>query len=432
MKRRQPPLTSSGVRRRARLSLEKRLHDIAEDCHLTSEQTVPRTDPCHSTNDTDGNNDCDSRVFPQVEDDNSDGLHTDIAWEEQVLVSESDAEAEFSDEHVSLLDSLSNWALQFSVSLVALTALLSLLRVYHPELPKDARTILKTQVNYKIQEKCGGLYHYSGILTALRNTLTRLIDNVADGFTFRLQVNIDGLPLFKSKNIQLWPILGLLLSVPMKEPVVLGLFCGGQKPNPADEFLRDFTHELQQLQEGFHFRGKKVFIKLDSVVCDTPARAFLKNTKAHNAYHGCDKCSQPGVYINRRMTFPINDYMLRTDSSFSERTDEDHHHEGPHGFSDLDIGMVIRFPLDYIHVACLGVMRRLLNIWLRGPLKFRFSSNLVDRISESLTQMCRYIPVEFARKPRSLRELDRWKATELKMTNSLVYRPCCSGTICRQ
>lgn len=32
MKRREPPLTSSGVRRRARISLEKRLHDIAEGC----------------------------------------------------------------------------------------------------------------------------------------------------------------------------------------------------------------------------------------------------------------------------------------------------------------------------------------------------------------------------------------------------------------
>lgn len=39
MKRREPPLTSSGVRRRARISLEKRLHDIAEDCLLESEPT---------------------------------------------------------------------------------------------------------------------------------------------------------------------------------------------------------------------------------------------------------------------------------------------------------------------------------------------------------------------------------------------------------
>ncbi|XP_046873097.1 uncharacterized protein LOC124465386 isoform X1 [Hypomesus transpacificus] len=297
MKRRQPPLTDSGVRRRARFALEKRLHDIADDSHLTEQAVENRADPCDNTNDSDGNHDCDSSVTPQVEDDNSDDHHTDIEWGGEEMVSESDDDTD--EEHVSLLDSLANWAVQFSISLVALTALLTLLRVYHPELPKDARTVLKTEINYKIQEKCGGLYHYTGILAALRNTLSQHIRNVADGFKFKLQINIDGLPLFKSTNIQFWPILGLLLSVPMKEPVVIGIFCGSKKPYPAEEFLQDFTCELQQLQRGFDFSGKKVFLEMVSVVCDTPARAFVKNTKAHNGYHGCDKCSQPGVYINR-------------------------------------------------------------------------------------------------------------------------------------
>ena len=57
--------------------------------------------------------------------------------------SESDAEAPTSD----LVTSLRFWASSFSVSLAALTALLSILRVFHPELPRDARTILKTKLN---------------------------------------------------------------------------------------------------------------------------------------------------------------------------------------------------------------------------------------------------------------------------------------------
>ena len=61
MKRRESPLTSSGVRRRARLSLAKRLHDIAEDCQLTSEQTVVnRPDPCHAAYGTDSDIDSDN------------------------------------------------------------------------------------------------------------------------------------------------------------------------------------------------------------------------------------------------------------------------------------------------------------------------------------------------------------------------------------
>lgn len=127
------------------------------------------------------------------------------------------------------------------------------------------------------------------------------------------------------------------------------------------------------------------------------------------------------------MTYPINNFLLRTDSSFSDRADDDHHHDGAHGFSGLDVGMISKFPLDYMHLACLGVTRKLLNIWLRGPLKFHLSSNVVDKISQSLIQMRSYIPSEFARKPRSLRELDRWKATELRQfllyTGPIVLAP---------
>ncbi|KAE8576519.1 hypothetical protein XENTR_v10004219 [Xenopus tropicalis] len=423
MKRREPPLTSSGVRRRARIALEKRLHDIADLQPEPTFTTAYEADAYSTTNDSD------SRLSRT--DEHLDSICTDDfgGLTERQCVSEPDSESEpeVADEPVSFVETLANWSVQFGVSLVALSALLSLLRVYHPELPKDARTILKTKTEYKIQQKCGGFYHYRGILTALWNTLTKLIEKFPNGFTFKLQVNIDGLPLFKSTNLQLWPILGLLLNAPMKEPVVIGLFCGTKKPNAPDEYLKDFTHELKQLQEGVYFKEKKVFFELDSVVCDTPARAFVKNVKAHNGYHGCDKCCQPGVYVNHRMTYPQNDFVLRTDSSFSDKVDEDHHHDGPHGFFGLDVGMVTRFPIDYMHLACLGVTRKLLNVWLRGPLKFRLSSGCVDRISQTLTQMRAYIPVEFVRKPRSLRELDRWKATELRQfllyTGSVALAP---------
>lgn len=54
MKRRQPLSTSSRVEWGARFSPEKRLHDIAEDCRLTSEQTVVnRADACLNTSDSD-------------------------------------------------------------------------------------------------------------------------------------------------------------------------------------------------------------------------------------------------------------------------------------------------------------------------------------------------------------------------------------------
>ncbi|CAM4659262.1 unnamed protein product [Leuciscus chuanchicus] len=77
--------------------------------------------------------------------------------------------------------------------------------------------------------------------------------------------------------------------------------------------------------------------------------------------------------------------------------------------------MVSGFPLDYMHLVCLGVMRRLLHLWLKlGPLTCRLSGFHINTLSERLVNARRYVPMEFARKPRALREIDRWKATEFR------------------
>ncbi|XP_076876019.1 uncharacterized protein LOC143525682 isoform X1 [Brachyhypopomus gauderio] len=337
---------------------------------------------------------------------------------------ESQKEMSETEETESLRHRLSNWALTYGVSHIALTALLAILCFYHPELPKDARTILRTKTNYSVKEMCSGLYHYFGIVAALQKTLYKWKSTLANGTCLRLQVNIDGLPLFKSSKMQLWPILGLLVTVPMKEPVVIGLFSGIKKPNSVT-FLEDFVTELADLEKGFDFEEKRFTLTLDSVICDTPARSFVKSTKSFNGYHGCDKCTQNGVYINNRMTYPLVNCVNRTDESFSIRADEEHH-QGPHPFTGVNIGMVSQFPLDYMHLVCLGVVRRLINLWLKGPLCVRLPSRLVDRISDSLLSFRAHIPDEFARKPRSLKEVDRWKATEFRQfllyTGTVVLR----------
>lgn len=76
--------------------------------------------------------------------------------------------------------------------------------------------------------------------------------------------------------------------------------------------------------------------------------------------------------------------------------------------------MVTQIPFEYMHLVCLGVVRKLLNLWLRGGLKYRISQSTANKISEALIHMRSFIPKEFARKPRSLKELDRWKATEFR------------------
>jgi len=151
----------------------------------------------------------------------------------------------------------------------------------------------------------------------------------------------------------------------------------------------------------------------DAVVCDTPARAFVKNVKGHAGYFGCDKCMQEGKHVKGRMTFPETSAKLRTDNSFRTKANEEHHLSSC-PFTSIKVDMIRNFPLDYMHLTCLGVVRRLLYLWIKGPLETRLDQRSVKEISHMLVLFSEQIPSEFARKPRSVEYLDRWKATELR------------------
>ena len=74
----------------------------------------------------------------------------------------------------------------------------------------------------------------------------------------------------------------------------------------------------------------------------------------------------------------------------------------------------MQFLLDYMQLVCLGVMKRLLLFWKEGPRPFRLTPFQISQISGRLKNMTGLMPSEFARQPRGLDELKRWKATELR------------------
>lgn len=104
--------------------------------------------------------------------------------------------------------------------------------------------------------------------------------------------------------------------------------------------------------------------------------------------------------------------------------EDEGHHRGISPLVELNIGFVSEFCLDPMHLVYLGVMRKLLNLWLKGPLSNRISSFDKNEISKSLLNLSKFIPHEICRKPRSLFEVDRYKATEFR--TFLLY----TGPIC--
>ena len=178
-----------------------------------------------------------------------------------------------------------------------MNGVLSVLRKYGFDLPKDSRTLLKSTRKIVTYKKCGGDYLYFGLEKIITQSLER--DDSND--ILNLKVNIDGIPLYKSSSLQFWPI---LCSIKHSTPMIAALFSGNSKPNSVDDFLQDFIYEVKHLQEnGFSNGGKTYTLLLQSYVCDAPGRAFLKNIKGHNSLHGCERCCAVGMSVNRRTTF---------------------------------------------------------------------------------------------------------------------------------
>lgn len=90
----------------------------------------------------------------------------------------------------------------------------------------------------------------------------------------------------------------------------------------------------------------------------------------------------------------------------------------------LEIDMVSQVPYDYMHLVLLGHIKKVLKIMTGKLHPMKLGVQQVSDISQRQLNLQRYIPLEFARKPRALDELDRMKATEFRQY--LFY----SGLVC--
>uniref|UniRef100_H2Y7T6 Uncharacterized protein n=1 Tax=Ciona savignyi TaxID=51511 RepID=H2Y7T6_CIOSA len=109
-------------------------------------------------------------------------------------------------------------------------------------------------------------------------------------------------------------------------PFLIGVFHGTKKPEPLEDFLDDFISEMKLLQTaGFLYNGIIIKVKISVIICDAPARSMVK---------------------------------------FSP-------------LCTLGLGMVSQFPLDYMHLVCLGVVKKIILAWVKGPLRNRLSSTII-------------------------------------------------------
>lgn len=333
--------------------------------------------------------------------------------------SESESESYFdqnSFKNMNAKEFLVYWYLQFNISHVALSMLLKWLST-NPDcstLPKDARTLLKTPIKVNIEQQGDGMFHYFGIEKTLSEIFTKFSNvEILKKNDILLDFCIDGIPLHKSTNTSFWPIICRIYSFPKVPLFPVAIYCGNKKP-PLNNFLEKFVQEMKELQtRGLLVSGVKLLIKVRAICCDAPARAFLKNTKGHNAFFGCDRCMVQGESYDRRIVFLDLFAPKRSNENFRNQINSQHH-KGITPLQILDIDLVADFPLDYMHCVCLGVMRKLLFLWRDGSRLYRICGESLTQLDNHMRELQKVWPIEFNRKPRSITELERWKASELR------------------
>lgn len=309
---------------------------------------------------------------------------------------------------------LGDWAVNHNISHSALSELLHLLVQCGLELPKDPRTLLSTSTTYEIKDIGTGCYCHIGVSNLIISALSKEAHSSVD--TITLRINIDGIPLSGSSKQELWPILAKIKELPRANVSVIGLFAGPTKPQSVHEYLKDFIEELKVLmRDGLEYNERHYNVALpDAFICDAPARAYLKCIKGHTGYSSCERCTEYGVHLGT-VVFPELTAPLRTDLTFDQQLDSEHHHNDiVSPLQELGITMVSSFVLDYMHLVCLGHVRRIVHLWTKGPLSSRLSASTINMISDHLESIRANLPRNFSRKPRSLREYRNWKATEYR------------------
>ena len=83
----------------------------------------------------------------------------------------------------------------------------------------------------------------------------------------------------------------------------------------------------------------------------------------------------------------------------------------------LAVNLIKDFSLDYMHLVCWRVVRRMLHYFkgcFKGINSGKLSLQQLTKLPEKLTQLYGNFPSEFPRQPRSLTKLARWEVTELR------------------
>ena len=261
-----------------------------------------------------------------------------------------------------------------------------------------------------------GEFVYLGIENQLKDVINphlHMINKVIE-----LKVNVDSVPLTKCGSQQFIPILCQIHYIPdVYEVFAVVIYYGQAKPKTPDIFLEDFVAEINKLQaDGIHVSNVHFVVKLKCLICDTPARASMKNMLGHGGRYACERCTVESERYKNRTVYPSVNSDERTDWSFRTRSQPEHHHPGPSALTEIRpaLNMIYIFILDFMHLCCVDVMKKLLEYWVGGNLNVKMDRRSRKKLSRRMEYLKTQVTSEFQRKPRSIYSVGKWKAAEFR------------------
>ena len=266
--------------------------------------------------------------------------------------------------------------------------------------------------------------------------------------------NTDGIPLYDSSKVKLWPIFLAINELPVASRfsrdnlLLAGIWQGKEKP-PYLQYMWMFGEEMCRLHDvGFIIQhlSKSITVKL-AVLCgsvDLQAKAYILNMTMFNGSFGCSTCEEEGC-VERQGNGHARCYPYRNlvNKPAMRNSDDVKYAKGPQattkkrikgicGISGLSVmpwfDLVHGIVPDYMHGVLMGVTKQLLSFWFSPSHtgKEYFCGNCIVDISERLQNICP--PDYIERLPRDLQKhYGNFKATELQTWLLFFSVPCMKG-----
>lgn len=218
---------------------------------------------------------------------NTDGTNTD---------DNSNHSANFANEHLiadplnqqlTVAERVALIKIKTNCSLTTVSAISKLLRDLGHNIPKDARTIMKTKVrdsshNCSDEQRNSNSFIHLGLVEGIKKKLPNADKKLKK---LILQFNIDGLPLWRSSRTEFWPIVCRIINAQDGSEFLVSLQCGVGKPHSINSYLKPMLTEIQKLlEDGLHYFGQRFEIEISAFCCDAPARSFIKQIIGHMGY----------------------------------------------------------------------------------------------------------------------------------------------------